>query len=136
MQQAPSYIVNTHDYIEKVDGKVITEDETLVSFDVKSLFTSVPVRDAIAVIGEIIQADEDFENRTKITSTTLVELLEICLSSTSFRFRGEHYEHTDGLTMGSPVSPAVANIFMASLEERALKTFAHSRLIPQRSLNI
>ena len=27
--------------------------------------------------------------------------------------------------MGSPVSPAVANIFMASLEERALKTFAH-----------
>ena len=39
----------------------IAEDEILVSFDVKSLFTSVPVPDAIIAIEEIVTADQDFK---------------------------------------------------------------------------
>ena len=42
----------------------------------------------------------------------------------SFQFRGRHYELEDGLALGSPLSPAVANIFMARLEERALEQFS------------
>ena len=49
-------------------------------------------------------------NRSSISADALIELLRICLDLTSLQFRDERYELTDGLTMGSPVSPAVANI--------------------------
>ena len=95
----------------------------MVSFDVKLLFTSVPVGDAISTISKTIRKDDAFESRSGISADTLIEMLRICLDSTSLQFRDEHYELTDGLAMGSPVSPAVANIFMTKLEEQALKTF-------------
>ena len=87
-------------------------------------FTSVPVKDAINVIKEITELDPNFEQRTEITANTLTEMLRVCLTSTSFQFRGRHYELEDRLAMGSPLSPAVANIFMTRLEERALEQFS------------
>ena len=41
--QLPSYIANTKDFIEQLEGLEIAEDEVMVSFDVKSLFTSVQI---------------------------------------------------------------------------------------------
>ena len=71
------------------------EDEVLVSFDVKSLFTSVPVKDAINVIKEITEQDPNFEHKTEITANTLTEMLQVCLISTSFQFPGRHSELED-----------------------------------------
>ena len=59
----------------------------------------------------------------RVLHNKLSERLKICLSATSFQFQGQHYELEDNLAMGSPVSSAVANIFTAKLEERALRDF-------------
>ena len=123
VQDAPSFIIDTKDFVDKLKDIRVSDDEILVSFDVKSLFTSVPVQDAIDVIREVICNDDMFEQTTSITTDTMMELLRISLASTSFQFRGKHYELQDGLAMGSPLSPAVANIFMTKLEERALEQF-------------
>ena len=124
VRNSSSYLVNTRDFIQKLETTTIEDDENLVSFDVKSLFTSVPVDDAIDVINEVLKEDTDFEKRTSVSPQTLMEMLRVCLTATSFQFRSKHYELEDGLAMGSPVSPAVACIFMSKLEERALKTFS------------
>ena len=42
---------------------------------------------------------------------------------TNFKFRNKHSALSDGLSMGSPASPVIANIYMKALEERALSTF-------------
>ena len=120
---------NTEDFVAKLKSISTHEDEVLVSFDVKSLFTSVPVPDAINAITETIANDEEFKTRTGLEPATLIEMIRICLSSTSFCFRSQHYELTDGLAMGSPLSPAVANIFMTALEEKALATFPNAPTI-------
>ena len=39
----------------------IETDEIMVSFDVKSLFSSVPTRDATNIIEDLIQNDETIE---------------------------------------------------------------------------
>ena len=117
---ARSFIMNTDHFRELLSEIHVSEEEMLVSFDVKSLFTSVPVNDAIAVIRDIINTDKNFETHAGISSDTLLEMVRICLGTTSFQFRNEHYELTDGLAMGSPLSPCVANLFMAKLEETAL----------------
>ena len=109
--------------MEKLEDICIDRDEVMISFDVKSLLTSVPVKEAFKVVEDVLNEDKQFEEQNNISRETLVEMLHVCLSATSFQFRGKHYELTDGLAMGSPVSPPVACIFMSRLEEHALATF-------------
>ena len=37
-----------------------------------------------------------------------------------FRFNGETFTQIDGVVMGSPLGPLLANIFMISLEKKVL----------------
>ena len=41
-------------------------------------------------------------------------------------FQGQHYEQVEGVAMGSPLSPIVANIYMEHFETKALETAPHS----------
>ena len=46
----------------------------------------------------------------------------MCLRSTNFSYGGNFYEQNEGAAMGSPVSAAVANLYMEFFEELALET--------------
>ena len=72
-------------------------------------------------------ADDSLENRTCIPIVDIMRLLEFCLRTTYFQFRGTLYEQTNGLAMGFPVSPILANIFMEDFELKA----PQSSLIPR-----
>ena len=48
----------------------------------------------------------------------LTELLEIATSKQLFQFNGELFEQTDGVTMGSPLGPLLANVFMSCIENQ------------------
>ena len=78
----------------------IEQDETMVSFDVKSLFTSVPVKRAAVAIEKILNDDETLRGRTTLSVNAIMSLVKLCLSMTSFQFRGAHYDLVDGLPMG------------------------------------
>ena len=84
-------------------------EDRLVSFDVVSLYTNIPINEAIDVIN-------------RITDPDTTHLVEICLTSTFFSFEGEFYEQTCGVAMGSPLSPIVANLFMEDFESKALSS--------------
>ena len=123
VRQAPSYIKNTEAFLQKIKDIRIEDDETMVSFVVESLFTNVPRKDALQTISDIVSADPNFTTANPMTPSAFLEIVSVCLTTTSFQFRDKHYELTDGLPMGSPASPAIANIFMAKLEVHALETF-------------
>ena len=42
-----------------------------------------------------------------------------------FCFDGKFYEQTDGVAMGSPLSPVIANFFMEDFEKRAIEQVPH-----------
>ena len=48
------------------------------------------------------------------------ELLGFCLHNTYFSFQNKCYEQVEGVPMGSPVSPIVANLYVESFERKAL----------------
>ena len=56
------------------------------------------------------------------TSHHIILLLEFCLKNTYFSFQGQFYEQVEGVTMGSPVIPIVANLYMEYLEQKALSS--------------
>ena len=47
----------------------------------------------------------------------LVDLLRASTKDQLFQFNGQLYEEIDGVAMGSPLAPLLANVFMGSIEE-------------------
>ena len=92
----------------------------MVSFDVKSLFTKVPVDKAMDVIKDKLMYDERLEERTTLSICEICGLTRLCLRSMYFQFKDNFFEQLEGAAMGSPLSPIVANLYMESFEERAL----------------
>jgi hypothetical protein len=48
---------------------------------------------------------------------------------TAFFANGELYQQIDGVSMGSPLSPTLANIIMIALEDEIIKDLYHSGII-------
>ena len=116
-----SYVRNSRAFADFIKPPVLTSDELLVSFDVVSLFTNVPVHLATEVAQRRLRGDVDLKDRTGL-SVEEMKLLEFCLSATFLSFRGGIYQQTFGTAMGSPVSVTIANLVMEDVEERALAT--------------
>ena len=117
-----SYVKNSSDFVQKVKEAGAQEGEKMVSFDVVSLFTKVPVEDALQAIAMLLTKDDTLEDRTAIPVPDICALTSLCLGSTYFMFNDTFFEQVEGAAMGSPLSPVVANLFMEAFEERALES--------------
>ena len=51
-----------------------------------------------------------------ISKEDLIDLLKVSTTGQLFQFNGALCEQTDGVAMGSPLGPLLANVFMSSLE--------------------
>ena len=96
--------------------------ECLSSYDVSALITSVPIDPALKIIKDLLVKDPTLKDRTVIGIDDIILLLEFCLKNTYFSFQGQFFEQVEGVAMGSPVSPIVANLYMEYLEQKALST--------------
>ena len=123
--QFPHHLKNTQHFIQQLQGKRLELGETITSFDVKALFTSVPVQPSIQIVKQRLQQDNTLPQRTSMSIPQITSLLEFCLSHTYFLFQGKYYEQVQGAAMGSPISPLIANIFIKEFEVQALSSFPH-----------
>ena len=112
-----SKVWNSSDFADFINSQSLQSDETLVSFNVVSLFTNVPV-DLVARV-----ANETLADCTGSSPDQITDLLRFCLSATYLAYWGELYKQTFGTVMGSPVSVTVADLVMEDVEQWALSTF-------------
>ena len=109
------YTVNsTKDLVVRIKNEKVPQNCNMVSFDVKSLFTSVPLEYTIDII--IKRIFEDHEITTIFTKSEMKKLLTLCTKNVHFSFNNDIYIQIDGVAMGSPLGPVTANIFMVELE--------------------
>ena len=113
---------NTQDFADQMKTIKLLPDECIISYDVKALFTSVPIEPAIKIIKQHLENDKELQQRTSMSVQHIIMLLEFCLKNTHFVFQGRFYEQTEGAAMGSPLSPIIANLYMEAFEERAINT--------------
>ena len=116
----PHHIQSTSDFVSKAKGFILQPGECLSSYDVTSLFTSVPIDPALNVIKDLLEKDEKSNDRTVLLVQDIIELLGFCLHNTYFSFQNKFYEQVEGAPMGSPVSPIVANLYMEGFERKAI----------------
>ena len=90
-----------------------------MSYDVKALFTSVPIQPATDIIKQHLEEDRELQQRTSLTVSHITCLLEFYLKTTYFTFQGRYYEQLDGSVMGSTISTIVANLIMEYFEVKS-----------------
>ena len=118
-----THLRNTNDFINKTKNITVYTDKVLVSFDVCSLFTSVPVDLAVETSRQLLHKDTTLADRTPFDVTELCTLLRFCLSNTYFSYKGEFYRQVFGTAMGASISVTTANVTMEAIENKALESF-------------
>ena len=110
---------SSEDFINATKTVQIPDDYKLVSFDVKSLFTSIPLQLALQCTETAILQSTD---PLPLPTEDIMDLLNLCLTSTHFQYNGKHYKQLHGTVTGSLVSVVVAEIVMQNIVESALST--------------
>ena len=113
-----SYVKNSAHFVERINDAPIHSNQ-MVSLDVVSLFTKVPTDETLAVVRDKLAADPLLEECTCISIDNLMEMLTFCVETTYFGMGFDIYWQEEGLAMGSPLSPVLANIYIEYFEEMA-----------------
>ena len=91
----------------------------MASLDVESLFTNIPLKETIN------NCVNDLHNKNlyngKLNKKELFQLLETATSESSFIFDFLLYKQIDGVAMGSPLGPTLANAFLCHYEKEWLE---------------
>ena len=66
--KSPHHIHNNQDFLEHLKGIKLAPDEVMVSYDVKALFTSVPIKPALDVIEKLLKEDPGLQSRTSMST--------------------------------------------------------------------
>ena len=88
----------------------------LCSFDFRGLFTNVPLDETIEICADGLYRGHP--DCPPILDDTFRELMLIATRGVEFSFNNQMYKKLDGVAMGSPLGPALANIFVGFHESR------------------
>ena len=105
---------STEKVSNKIKNCVISDEETLISFDVTSLYTNVPVKESIERCADLLFKHTQFASLDKETFIVLAELA--CCNVVFSTHRG-YYIQKDGLAMGSPPAPHLANGWLSQFDK-------------------
>jgi hypothetical protein len=97
---AENTLKNSCHFSEFVRGKTLKADQVLVSFDVVSLFTNIPVDLVIKVGTKRLRQDGTLLQRTSLPVEDIIDLLSFCLNTTYFVFEGCYYQQVFGTAKG------------------------------------
>ena len=70
-------VTNTSHFVSTISHERIQENEVMISFDVESLFTNVPIEGAVKATSCKLENDPGLADRTNLTPTQIADLLTL-----------------------------------------------------------
>lgn len=112
------HVKDSFQFVESIKSVRIPEGYVLVSLDVVSLFTNIPIDLATSLI---IKNWPNIADHTKLSQQSFVQLFNFCIDNSFFEFDGYYYKQIFGLGMGNCLAPVVSDIVMTELQKTALQ---------------
>ena len=115
-----AHLTNSYDFKQRMtqfSDNNSTNIGKLVSLDISSLFTNVPTDAVLEFIGRKIDAGQI---QLPIPKEPFLQFIKLCVDHNCFQFENEFYRQRFGISMGSPLSPVLANLFMEYFESELL----------------
>ena len=106
---------NSAKFVKEICSLNLPHQTVMASFDVESLFTNIPLNETIDII--LCKFREGDYDTKGLSEQTLLKLLKITTSESVFTFKDKLYSQIDGVSMGSPLSCCLANIFLCHFEK-------------------
>jgi hypothetical protein len=105
-------VKNSLEFVKKLENVELRNNELLVSFDVVGLFPNIILEAAFEEMKDFLESTSLDQNEKHC----LMTLTEICMTQTTFQFRGNNYKQKSGTAIGNSASPMVADFFMNRFE--------------------
>ena len=92
----------------------LESDEVIILFDVTSLYTNVPIKEAIQEAAGRLYSGE--VQTPSVDKETFITLATISCTNVILSTHDGTYWQIDGLPMGSPPAPPLSNIWLSKYE--------------------
>ncbi|XP_072406260.1 uncharacterized protein [Chiloscyllium punctatum] len=112
-------IQSTQEFLDIIRNIHIDKEETMISFDVMALFTSIDTTLAKETIANLLDRHNRQQDVEPINKDGILKLQDLCLT-THFTFNTQIYKQINGTPMGSPISGLIAEAVMQRLEQTVL----------------
>lgn len=119
-------VASTDEFLSNLKQSVFDSGDKIVSFDVVSLYTNIPLAETIELV-----VDRLYSVKSKmvppVSRDVFKKLMQIATGG-MFLYKDVLYKQVDGVAMGSPLGPSLANFFLGYLEEN--KIFEDNEICP------
>ena len=108
----------------ELDQLTIHATHRLMTLDISDMYVNIPTHDTLQITKALLNR----QNNTLITGQ-MIHLLKTILQQNYFKFADTYYQPTQGLSMGSPLSGNIAEIFLQHFEQSHLKQLLENKAI-------
>ncbi|XP_053686358.1 uncharacterized protein LOC128735904 [Sabethes cyaneus] len=119
------HVRNSFAFAEEISKLRIPGGTVMYSLDVVSLYTNIPTDDVYQCVEE---KWNDLRNHTSIPWDSFKTAMKTVLDASFFKYNNKFFSQVQGVPMGSPLSPVVANIIMEKLEKATLTTLNENNI--------
>ena len=114
-----SYIKDSWYFKHKISSITIPEDYSIISLDIVSLYTNIPVDLALKIIEK---RWDEIKNFTDIPLQEFQTAVELTLNSTFFNYNDKYFKQIYGCAMGSAISSCIAQLVLEDMENQIIPT--------------
>jgi hypothetical protein len=114
-------VKNSRELKEKVSEWRMAPGDILVSFDVKNLYPSIPIKEALELIERLLRETDGWRVGHNLRVESVIELMKWIFDNTYCEYSSEFYKLDCG-PIGLGVTGEVATIYMEDFQIRALET--------------
>jgi hypothetical protein len=100
----------------------IHDNHKMITFDIKDVYVYIPICETLDITENML-----LRHQEKHTTNQIIALLHTILQQNYFKFGDLIFQPQKGITMGSPISGIIAEIFLQLYEEKHLNQLLDGR---------
>ena len=94
----------------------VQDNHKMITFDIKDLYVNIPIDETINIIKTKLQ-----QNNNRQVTYQIIAMIKTVLQQNYFAFQQTIYQPREGISMGSPISGIIAEIFLQNYEDNHIK---------------